>query len=109
MAMVKQGPSQTAGRLEAVSEEELKAQLEMLPDAGAVSAVVSQLEPDDLREFAASIMNVAVDHAQKKSTDIEAIRLLNGWFASMEETIAAGDELEEILSRRRSSANPSGR
>ena len=101
MAMAKRGLSQNAGRLEVVSEEELSAQLEMLPDARAVAAVVSQLEPDDLREFAASIMNVAIDYARKDSSDIEAVRLLNGWFASMEETIAAGDELEEILSRRR--------
>ncbi len=109
MAMVKQGLSQTAGSLETVPDEELSAQLEMLPDASAVAAVVSQLEPNDLREFAASIMNVAVDYARKDSTDIEAVRLLNGWFASMEETIAAGDELEEILSRRRGTANPSSR
>ena len=109
MAMAKQGLSQTAGRPETVPDEELSAQLEMLPDAGAVAAVVSQLEPNDLREFAASIMNVAVDYARKDSSDIEAVRLLNGWFASMEETIAAGDELEEILSRRRGTANPSSR
>ena len=50
-------------------------------------------------------MNVAVDYARRETSDIDAIRLLNGWFASMEETVAAGDELEEILSR---SANTRG-
>lgn len=74
----------------------------MLPDAGEVCSVVSQFELDDLREFTASVMNIAADHSQKRTTDIEAVRLLNGWFASMEETIAAGDDLDEILSRRRS-------
>ena len=102
---MKQSLAQTVGRLEENPDEELSAQLEMLPDARAVSAVVSQLEPCDLREFAASIMNVAVDYARKDTSDIDAIRLLNGWFASMEETVAAGDELEEILSR---SANTRG-
>ena len=94
MALVKQP--------EADIDEELSAQLGMLPDAHEVSTVVSQLELGDLREFAASIMNIAADHAKKRTTDIETVRLLNGWFASMEETISAGDDMDEILSRRRS-------
>ena len=94
MALVKQP--------QADIDEELNAQLAMLPDAHEVSTVVSQLGLDDLREFAASIMNIAADHAQKRTTEIDTVRLLNGWFASMEETIAAGDDLDEILSRRRS-------
>ena len=94
MALVKQP--------EADIEEELNAQLSMLPDADEVCSVVSQLELGDLREFAASVMNIAANYAQKRTTDIETVRLLNGWFASMEETIAAGDDMDEILSRRRS-------
>lgn len=94
MALVKQP--------EADIDEELSTQLGMLPDAHEVSTVVSQLELGDLREFAASIMNIAADHAKKRTTDIETVRLLNGWFASMEETISAGDDMDEILSRRRS-------
>ena len=101
MALVKQP--------EADIDEELTAQLAMLPDADEVCSVVSQLEPGDLREFAAAIMNVATDHAQKRTTDMETVRLLNGWFASTEETIAAGDYMEEILSRRRSLQVRAGR
>ena len=81
-------------------EEELSAQLKMLPTPDEVSTVVSQLEIDDLKEFAASIMNATVDSAHKGNADLDTIRLLNGWFASMEETIAAGDDLKEVLSRR---------
>ena len=109
LATVKQSLAQTAGPLEAGPDEELSAQLEMLPDARAVSAVVSQLEPSDLREFAASIVNIAVNYARRETSDIDAVRLLNGWFASMEETIAAAGELEEILSRRRGSGSPASR
>ena len=83
-------------------DEELSVQLAMLPDADEVSAVVSQLELGDLREFAASIMNIATGHVQERTTEIDTVRLLKGWFASMEETIAAGDDMDEILSRRRS-------
>ncbi len=86
--------------LETVSEE-MSVQLEMLPSPDEVSAVVSQLENDDLREFAVAVMNAAVHTARNGAANIEDIRLLNGWFASMEETVAAGDDLQEILSRRR--------
>lgn len=83
-----------------LNDEEISAQTEMLPSPEEVSAVIAQLEADDLREFAASVMNAAVDSARMGHVDLDRIRLLNGWFASMEETVAAGDYLEEILSRR---------
>ncbi len=85
---------------------EARAQLEMLPSPDEVSTVISRLEIDDLREFAASIMNAAVDSAHEGHVDLDTVRLLNGWFASMEETVAAGDRLEEILSRRRKRRDP---
>ena len=81
----------------------------MLPSPDEVTTVVSQLAIDDLREFASSIMNAAVDSAHKGHVDLDTIRFLNGWFASMEETIAAGDHLEEILSRRRKLRAPANR
>ena len=88
---------------------EAHAQLEMLPGPDEVSAIVSQLGIDNLREFAASIMNAAVDSAHKGHVDLDTVRFLNGWFASMEETVAAGDRLEEILSRRRKCREPANR
>ena len=78
--------------------EEYSGQIEMLPSECEVSIVVSKLALDDLREFAASVMNVAVKAALRGFSDLETVRLLNSWFATMEETIAAGDDLEEILS-----------
>jgi hypothetical protein len=84
-------------------------QLEMLPSPDEVTTIVSQLAIDDLREFASSIMNAAVDSAHKGHVDLDTIQFLNGWFASMEETIAAGDHLEEILSRRRKLRAPANR
>ena len=82
--------------------EELIAQIEMLPDSDEVSAVISQLGIDDLRAFATAITNAAAaDSARKGHADPGAVRLLNDWFASMEETFSAADSLEEILSRRR--------
>ncbi|MCY3542489.1 MAG: hypothetical protein OXH22_00370 [Chloroflexi bacterium] len=84
------------------ASDERKVQIEMLPSPDEVTAVISQLEIDDLREFAATVMNATVDAVHSGGhTDLETIRLLNGWFASMEETVAAGDDIEKILSKRR--------
>lgn len=83
------------------SDEELTSQIAMLPDHREVSAIVRQLDIDDLRVFATAIMNAAADSARKGHADLVTVRLLNDWFASMEETSAAGDSLEEIQSRRR--------
>ena len=93
------------GTLREVDDAELHAQIEMLPSAEEVSEVVSQLKTADLREFAVSVMNASVESAHRGRIDIQTVRFLNGWFASMEETIAAGDDIEEILSRRRASGN----
>lgn len=93
------------GTLSEVDDAELHAQIDMLPSAEEVSKVFSQLKMADLREFAAAVMNASVESAHRGHIDIETIRFLNGWFASMEETIAAGDDIEEILSRRRASGN----
>lgn len=88
-----------------IDDSELHAQIDMLPNPEEVSAVVSQLKTDDLREFATAIMNASVQAVLSGHIDIETTRFLNGWFASMEETIAAGDDIDAILSRRRAPEN----
>ena len=90
-------------------DEDASDQIEMLPSSEEVLAVVSELETDDLRDLAASVMNAAVASARRGHCDLDTVRFLNGWFASMEETVAAGDDLEEILSRRRALREPANR
>ena len=92
-----------------IDDGELHAQIGMLPNSEEVSVVVSQLKPDDLREFATAVMNASVQAALSGHVDIETIRFLNGWFASMGETIVAGDDIEDILSRRRAPENSEDR
>ena len=76
--------------------DELAGQLQMLPAEEEVSTVLSQLETDDLRDFANGVMNVAVSAARRDGTDLEAVRELNNWFATAEEIVAVGDDYEEI-------------
>ena len=80
------------------NDEMLMGQLEMLPNPDEVFTAINQLELDDLREFAIAIMNVAVDSARKGHADLDTVTLINDWFATAEQLIAAGDSVGEILS-----------
>ena len=80
--------------------EGMRAQMELLPTPDEVVAVVGHLEVKDLQEFACAIMDTAVRAALDGVLDIDSVRLLNSWFGSVEETVAAGDSIDEILSRR---------
>jgi hypothetical protein len=84
----------------AAVEVETEVQLSMFPTPEASVALVENTSIDDLREFTVAIMEIVFALA-RRARDLDVIRLLNGWVASLEETIAAGDDLDEILSRRR--------
>ncbi len=89
-------------RVTAITEaEDVSIQLSMLPEPDAVKPLIENTELDDLREFAIALTNLLIDVIRNLNVDIRVITLLNGWIASLEETIAAGDDLDEILSRRR--------
>lgn len=86
--------------------EDINDQLDMLPTDDEILTVTSELEKDDLLEFATSIMSIAVKSARLGNLDIDTIRSINGWFASIEATVAAGSRLESILARRRKPRQP---
>ena len=69
---------------------ELRGQIRMLPSAEDIEAIVSEVDPGYLRGFATAIMTVAADEARRECMGLEAVSQLNGWFATMEELVAAG-------------------
>ena len=75
--------SDDPGMPDVIGDDELSSQINMLPSPSEVSYVVGRLDADDLREFTVSIMNAAVDSVHKERADLDTVRLLNGWFASM--------------------------
>ena len=75
-------------------------QVKMLPTPDDVASVVARLDVEDLRQFTAAIMNCAVASARAGVLDLDSVRLLNSWFGSMEETLAAGKSIDEVLDRR---------
>lgn len=83
-----------------VDQVETEIQLSMFPTPEHSVDLVDNTSLDDLREFTIAIMEIVIDLA-RRTRDLDVIRLLNGLIASLEETIAAGDDLDEILSRRR--------
>lgn len=75
-------------------------QLELLPAGDEIGIIVDQLSRDDLQELAQAVVDILVTSARQGDLDLPHLRLFNEWWGSMEETVAAGDCLDEILERR---------
>ena len=75
-------------------------QLELLPAGHEIAIIVDQLSKDDLQELAQAVVGIVVTSARQGNIDLPHLRLFNEWWGSMEETVAAGDCLDEILERR---------
>ena len=68
---------------------EMYEQIRRLPSAEDVEAILSEVDHHGrLREFATAIMRVAVAEARRECMGLKAVKQLNGWFATMEETVA---------------------
>ena len=67
-------------------------------------------EPTDseLVNTTVAVLVDAVERARSRILTPAAIRGLNGWFATVEEIVAAGDGLDEILSRGLKQGAPRG-
>ena len=80
---------------------ELHGQIDMLPSPGEVSDIMEHVEGETLREYAVAVTNIAVRLAHPTMPNrVREVADLNGWYASMEETVAAGDQIDEILAKR---------
>ena len=75
-------------------------QLSMLPSTSEISFVIENSELSDLREYADAVTGIAVNLIRSSGANLATVALLNDWFATLEEIIEMGDELEEIESRR---------
>lgn len=80
-------------------DEDYAAQVELLPDPEQIDTVVRSLAIEVLRDYSCAVTGCAVSMFQSGRADLDTLRTLNGWFASMEEILDAGDALGEILSR----------
>lgn len=80
-------------------EEELLDQLGRLPTPDQVREVMSALPTKTLRELGEEIMNGGVT-VLTGGDNLDFARLLNSWFATGEETIAAHGRPGRVLTRR---------
>ena len=73
-----------------------------LPDSNEVKKLTgTELDDATLREAARFFMNLAVEQAQQGFVDKQQLVDMRSWFATLEVTAEAGDNLNEILSRRK--------
>ncbi len=75
-------------------------QLELLPSEHEIAILVDRLDENDLRQLAQATADIIVTSANQGDLNLPHLRLFNEWWGSMEETVAAGDCLDEILERR---------
>lgn len=79
---------------------EWEGQLAMLPTLDEVTGVVRNLPVEQLRDYSIAITTIAVDLFRSWSLDLQALRDLNGWYATAEEIAVLGDRVDEILALR---------
>jgi hypothetical protein len=75
-------------------------QVEMMPTGTEIEFLVTRLPHDDLKTLSCGFIASAVEAASKGQIHVDAIVELNGWLSTMEETLDAGDTIDELLARR---------
>ncbi len=80
---------------------ELRDRLDRLPSAERVEELCSLLSTAALRELAAEIVNGGIGHVKSDTVSLEYVKLLSSWIATVEETLAAGSNVDKIAARRR--------
>ena len=75
--------------------------MDELPTSEEVEALIYALDVPTLRELSSAILTASIDYAQGRSEKLANLQMLNSWIATAEETVAAGEDMDEILARRK--------
>ena len=75
--------------------------MDELPTSEEVEELVHALDAPTLRDLSSAILTASIDYAQGRSENLAYLRTLNSWIATAEETVAAGEDMDEILARRK--------
>ena len=75
--------------------------MDELPTSEELEELIYALDAPTLRELSSAILTVSIDYAQGRSEKLAYLRTLNSWIATAEETVASGEDIDEILARRK--------
>ena len=75
--------------------------LDKLPTSEEIEELICALDVPTLREMSSAMLTASVDYLEGRADKLQYLELLNSWIATVEETIAAGEGVREILARRK--------
>ena len=81
--------------------DELSGRLDELPTSEEIEELIYALDVPTLREFSSAILTASIDYVEGRSDKLAYLQNLNSWIATAEETVAAGEDMDEILARRK--------
>ena len=82
-------------------EDKLRSHIDELPTSEEVEELVHALDPPTLREFSSAILTDSIAYVEGRCDKLAYLQILNSWIATAEETVAAGEDMDEILARRK--------
>ena len=85
--------------------DELSGHLDKLPTSAEVEELICALDVPTLREMSAAMLTASIDYVEGRNDKLQYLELLNSWIATAEETIAAGEDLDKILAKRKGKAD----
>lgn len=88
-------------KLNTATVDELSGHLDKLPTSAEIEELIAALDVPTLREMSSAILTASIDYVAGRSDKLQYLELLNSWVATAEETIASGEDIEKILSRRK--------
>ena len=82
-------------------EDKLRSHIDELPTSEEVEELVHALDAPTLRELSSAILTASIEYVEGRSDKLAYLQILNIWIATAEETVAAGEDMDEILARRK--------
>ena len=90
------------------TEDELLDSLGGFPTAEEIEELVNALDVPSLRGMSSAILTVSVDYSEGRLDKPTYRKILKSWIATAEEAVAAGEDIDAILARRKGKATHDG-
>ena len=90
------------------TEDELLDSLGGFPTSAEIEELVNALDVHSLRGMSSAILTAGVDYSEGRLDKPAYRKILNSWVSTAEETVAAGEDIDAILARRKGKATDNG-
>ena len=95
-------------KLDTRTEDGLLDSFGEFPTAEEIEELVNGLDVPTLRGMSSAILTAGVDYSEGRLDKPAYWKILKSWIATAEETVAAGEDIDAILARRKGKAIHNG-